>query len=171
MPIVSGTIGAILNNQAANYATDTNKEMNRENNEFNAAQAEISRGFSATEAQKVRDFEERMANTELQRRYADAEAAGINPVAALLGSGGASTPSVAAAHSSQAQFSSFAGAKAADFSSLSNMSNGLTSLANSAIAVKTLKSLGNASTLADVSKILTSAKTAKAITSLAKILF
>lgn len=47
--------------------------------------------FNSAEAQKNRDFQERMSNTSYQRAVADLKSAGFNP-ALIVGQGGASSP-------------------------------------------------------------------------------
>lgn len=62
-----------------------------------------SNRFSARQAQLQRKWEENMANTAIQRRKADLEAAGFNPMLAFMGSGAgglaASTPQGSSAQS------------------------------------------------------------------------
>lgn len=67
---------------------------------FNHEEAATTRAFNSAEAQKDREFQERMANTAIQRQVADMQAAGINPAA--LNGNGADVPSGAAASASPA---------------------------------------------------------------------
>lgn len=69
-------------------------EANRKNYEMWKAQAD----YNATEAQKSRDYQERMANTAYQRAVKDLMAAGINPILAYNTMGSA-TPTGATATS------------------------------------------------------------------------
>ncbi len=56
------------------------------------------REFAAEEAQKQRDWQERMSNTAYQRAFADMEKAGVNPAMAFSNGAGAGTPSGASAN-------------------------------------------------------------------------
>jgi len=74
-------------------------------NRQQAQQAQIAHGFSAEQAQKQMDFQERMRATQYQTAVKDLQAAGLNPMLAYQ-QGGAGTPSGASAVGQQATFKS-----------------------------------------------------------------
>ena len=92
---------------------DLQQQSAQEQMAFQTASAERAMEFSAQEAQKNRDWQERMSNTAYRRAVEDMKAAGLNPILAAGGSSMASsTPSGASAagiaqSGSQAQVSEY----------------------------------------------------------------
>lgn len=70
--------------------------------EFNREMMQAQQAFNAEEAQKNRDWQERMSNTAYQRAVLDMRKAGINPILAYQ-QGGATTPGGSAAAAGMAQ--------------------------------------------------------------------
>lgn len=96
-------------------------------NAFNASQSALERDFSSREAQKNRDWQERMSNSAYSRAISDLKSSGVNPYAVLTGLSGASTPSGATA----------SGSTARSGSGVSNTGNGLASMISSAFSLVT----------------------------------
>jgi hypothetical protein len=97
---------------------------------------DISNAFSESEAQKARDFSERMSSTAYQRAMSDLKAAGLNPALAIS-QGGASTPYSAYASASSAH----AGKSGEGWREIGNI---LTSLLGGAFKVATTSMMNEA---------------------------
>lgn len=84
--IGSSLLGGLFGKSGADSKNAKEIKLARENNKFNAEQA-----------QKQMDFQERMSSTAHQREIKDLEAAGLNPVLSGTGGAGSSSPGGASA--------------------------------------------------------------------------
>lgn len=78
----------------------TNVDMQNSTNAMNVAEAQRNRDYQTQQANAQMAFQERMANTAVQRQVADMKAAGINPI--MAATGGATAPAGASGSGSQA---------------------------------------------------------------------
>lgn len=92
-------IGGIAGLVGQNSANAANKEMMEMSQIHQNAQRIHAQEFNSAEAAKARAWSEGMANTAYQRQVKDMEAAGINPMLAIMKGGGAATPGAAQASS------------------------------------------------------------------------
>lgn len=129
--IVSALAASAANVYAANKNLEAQKEANSANvamqtqaNQSNYNIMQEANAFAASEAQKDRDFQERMSNTQYQRSMADLQAAGINPL--MVGSLNGSVPAGSMATPSTTNFS--AARVSAEKLDLSGLSSALQSL-------------------------------------------
>lgn len=95
----SSAQSASATNEKEDYGTIMNDDML----DFESDEAQLARDFSAQEAQKQRDWLERMSNSAYSRAVADIKSSGLNPYM-MYGNGGfqASTPAAASAQTVKA---------------------------------------------------------------------
>lgn len=134
-----------IDTQNAQIASANDRVFQREMFEKQSA-------FNASEAQKNRDFEERMSNTAYQRAYDQMRALGLNPY--LLASGGASaasTPSGSVATASGGgAYSRTASARSKRGSSDEGTAAALRALGNLAIDALSAYTLGSVTTISQI---------------------
>lgn len=95
--------------------------------QFSREQATTAYERSSFEAQKQRDFEERMSNTAYKRAAAQLRELGINPYVLLSGFSGASTPSGSMGSAYVGQPVSASSARASEFSTRAHFTTSLIS--------------------------------------------
>lgn len=93
---IGDVIGGVLGYKGQSSANEANLDIARENNAFNAQQAQYARDFNEQQAGINREFQADMRNTQYQAAVQDMKKAGLNPMLAYS-QGGAGTPSGATA--------------------------------------------------------------------------
>lgn len=116
----------------------------RQQDAYNAHEAQLARDFNSAEAAKQREWEEYMSNTQMQRRVADLKAAGLNSALAYS-QGGASVPSGASASGGSARAST-----GANYGLLGAVIGAVTGIARTAIMANSARAVSNMATYKDI---------------------
>lgn len=90
-------IGAVVDMITTTQTNASNSAAALQNRLAQKEENALNREFNAEEAQKDRDFQEQMANTDVIRQFKQYEQLGVNPLMAVVGGSGSPVPSGASA--------------------------------------------------------------------------
>lgn len=93
--VAPSIVNGIFGSESAGNTNQANLDMMRENNAFNAEQAQLNREFQNNMFYSSAQYNKTMAETQYQRAVGDMKSAGLNPMLAYS-QGGNASPSVAA---------------------------------------------------------------------------